>query len=141
LNVFKGAFKNTIFIGVLIFTVLVQFLIVQFSGRFASCVPLNLEQWVACVVIGSISIPVGFLLRLIPFSTIGISNKPKPTPLSEIDFNASVLSVRTAGKQIIVAQRILQNLKKIQKQQLLKYNVIEEEGAKNDEETESKKDK
>ena len=138
INIFEGAFKNTIFVAVLIFTVIVQYLIVQFAGKFASCVPLNGEQWLACIVIGSVSIPVGFVLRMIPFSTTGISSKPKPTPLSQIDVNASVLSVRDAGRSIIVAQRILQNLKKIQKQQLIKYNVIEGEGEEGEE---TKKDK
>eukprot|EP01091_Cochliopodium_minus_P014751 TRINITY_DN505_c0_g1_i1.p1 TRINITY_DN505_c0_g1~~TRINITY_DN505_c0_g1_i1.p1 ORF type:complete len:1009 (-),score=313.19 TRINITY_DN505_c0_g1_i1:89-3070(-) len=138
LNVFVGLFGNTIFVGVLIFTVTVQILIVQFAGRFASCVPLSFTQWVACVFIGSSSVPVGFLLRLIPISTIGKNDKPKDG-LEAFDIKDSIVSVRNASRQIIIAQRILQNLNKIQNDQLKKYDVLPVDESFDT--TESKKDK
>eukprot|EP01100_Stratorugosa_tubuloviscum_P004637 TRINITY_DN2167_c0_g1_i7.p1 TRINITY_DN2167_c0_g1~~TRINITY_DN2167_c0_g1_i7.p1 ORF type:complete len:1023 (+),score=555.41 TRINITY_DN2167_c0_g1_i7:262-3330(+) len=66
LNIFAGFFTNWIFILVLIVTVVVQFLIVEFGGKWASTVPLNLQQWISCVVIGFVSMPFGFLLKFIP---------------------------------------------------------------------------
>jgi len=66
LNIFQGIFRNWIFIGVVFFTVVVQVLIVEFGGQFSNTVPLNLIQWVFCIVIGSISLPIGMLLRFIP---------------------------------------------------------------------------
>jgi len=112
LNIFDGLFGNTTFIGVLIFTVTVQFLIVQFAGVYASCVPLTTQQWFVCVLIGAVSIPVGFVLRLIPVSTTGNSTKPKDL-VDDIKAH-SVMSLRDAARQIIIAQRMIQKLKRAQ---------------------------
>lgn len=46
--------------------VVMQFVIVQFGGEITQTTPLSFGQWQTCVLIGSISIPVGYLLKLIP---------------------------------------------------------------------------
>jgi len=63
LNVFKGLFKNPIFLGIMVFSVAVQFLLTHFGGSFAQTHPLTVIQWLCCVVIGFISLPYGILLR------------------------------------------------------------------------------
>lgn len=65
-NVFKGLFTNWIFIGVIVGTFIVQFILVQFCGPFAATVRLSVAQWFLCIALGFGSLPVGFLLRLIP---------------------------------------------------------------------------
>eukprot|EP01130_Rhizamoeba_saxonica_P000271 TRINITY_DN10247_c0_g1_i1.p1 TRINITY_DN10247_c0_g1~~TRINITY_DN10247_c0_g1_i1.p1 ORF type:complete len:1017 (-),score=288.01 TRINITY_DN10247_c0_g1_i1:34-3084(-) len=65
-NVFQGLFSNYIFIGVLVVTVAVQLIIVQFASSFVQCVPLTFEQWLISITIGFFSIPVGFIIRMIP---------------------------------------------------------------------------
>jgi len=66
LNIFTGFFTNWIFLGVIIFTCVAQVLIVEFGGLAAKTTKLDPLLWVYCVAIGFVSLPVGFLLRLIP---------------------------------------------------------------------------
>jgi len=66
LNVFDGIFTNYIFVSVILVTCITQFLIVQFGSVATRTLPLNFMQWVYCVGIGFFSLPIGFLLRLIP---------------------------------------------------------------------------
>jgi hypothetical protein len=42
----------------------------QFGGALMQTTPLSLAQWRACVTIGALSIPVGYLLKLIPASML-----------------------------------------------------------------------
>ena len=42
--------------------------LVQFGGIFVKTVPLNYEQWVKCVLLGAMSLPLGGFMRLIPVS-------------------------------------------------------------------------
>jgi len=65
-NIFEGLFTNPICIGVLVFTMVFQYLIVEFGGEFASTHPLTGEQWAQCILLGALSIPVGYVIRLIP---------------------------------------------------------------------------
>lgn len=65
-NVFENLFRNYIFLGVMIFTMIVQYFMVQYGGEFAGCVPLSSEDWKTCISIGAFSIPVGFILNMIP---------------------------------------------------------------------------
>jgi Ca2+-transporting ATPase len=74
LNVFSGLFSNQIFWIVMVFTVTVQVLIVQYGGEFAGTHPLTTTQWGVCIAIGALCIPYGFILRLIPLSTAGTSD-------------------------------------------------------------------
>jgi len=43
LNVFKGFLNNLLFVGVLIFTILVQYFIVQYGGKAVHCSPLTIK--------------------------------------------------------------------------------------------------
>lgn len=66
INVFKDIFDNWIFIAVQVAVILGQYLIVTFGGIAFKTVPLSLEQWIVTILIGSLSIPVGTVIRLIP---------------------------------------------------------------------------
>ena len=65
-DIFKGFFRNTTFVAVIAFTAVMQFLIVEYGGDFASTRPLNLHQWLMCVGISALGIPVCFILKQIP---------------------------------------------------------------------------
>lgn len=54
--------SRTLFVIVLIIF-FVQVFIVQFGGRFMSTVPLTFAQWVFCIAIGLLSLPVGAIAR------------------------------------------------------------------------------
>jgi Ca2+-transporting ATPase len=66
LNVFRGLFTNRIFMGVLGFTGLAQFLIVQFAGDFAQTIPLGWQHWIMSVIIGMVTIPIAFVVKFFP---------------------------------------------------------------------------
>jgi len=65
-NVFGGLHTNWIFIAVLVFTVAVQILLVQFGGKVFKTEPLSLELWGYSVAIGAASLVVGAVLRFLP---------------------------------------------------------------------------
>eukprot|EP01136_Pigoraptor_vietnamica_P010647 Opistho-1_new@48531 len=66
LNVFKGMLDNPLFCLIFFGQMIVQAIIVEFGGLPFSCVPLTWDQWLTCVIIGALSLPIGFVLRLIP---------------------------------------------------------------------------
>ncbi|KAG0040010.1 Calcium-transporting ATPase 10, plasma membrane-type, partial [Gryganskiella cystojenkinii] len=70
LNIFKNLFHNKIFLIVQVFVVGGQFIIVEFGGQAFKTVPLTGDQWLLTILIGSLSLPVGLFLRLLPASLI-----------------------------------------------------------------------
>jgi len=65
-NPFKKLSSSPMFLGVIGATTFAQWCIVQFGGEFTQTVPLTIEEWKITFLMGSTSIPVGFLMRLIP---------------------------------------------------------------------------
>jgi hypothetical protein len=65
-NVLKGIHKNPLFIAIIAFTVVAQFFIVQYGGDFVRTKALDYDQWQKCVLLGSLSLPLGGLMRWIP---------------------------------------------------------------------------
>ncbi|KAK2646232.1 hypothetical protein Ddye_021427 [Dipteronia dyeriana] len=74
-NIFAGITKNRLFMGIVALTVVLQILIIEFLGKFASTVRLNWKHWIISVVIGFIGWPLAFLGKFIPVPA---------TPLSRI---------------------------------------------------------
>jgi P-type Ca2+ transporter type 2C len=60
--------KSPMFLMVIAFTILAQWSIVEYGGDFTQTTPLSLEEWRTTVGYGAMSIPIGFLMRLIPVS-------------------------------------------------------------------------
>ncbi|KAL4652717.1 hypothetical protein ACB092_01G251500 [Castanea dentata] len=73
-NVFKGITKNYLFMGIVGVTVVLQVLIIEFLGKFASTVRLNWSQWLISVIIGIISWPLAVLGKLLPVPKTPIGN-------------------------------------------------------------------
>ncbi|EFA79806.1 hypothetical protein PPL_06625 [Heterostelium album PN500] len=67
-NPFKGILNNPIFLVVLVATVIIQVIFVTFGGKATSTEPLVIQEWVACIVTGSVALPWGLMLRMIPIS-------------------------------------------------------------------------
>jgi len=65
-NMFEGVFTNQIFLGVIVATVLIQFLTVQFGAVAFQTVPLDLDDWIICILIGGVSLPLGLFQRYLP---------------------------------------------------------------------------
>ncbi|KAL1222633.1 putative calcium-transporting ATPase 13, plasma membrane-type [Cardamine amara subsp. amara] len=65
-NVFKGLHKNRLFIGIIVVTVVLQVVMVEFLKRFADTERLNWGQWGVCVAIAAASWPIGWLVKSVP---------------------------------------------------------------------------
>lgn len=67
-DVLRGLNRNPLFVGILVFTAFAQYFIVTFGGEFVRTTPLSHEQWLKCILLGALSLPIGGLMRLIPAS-------------------------------------------------------------------------
>eukprot|EP00164_Ancoracysta_twista_P000047 GFYU01000064.1.p1 GENE.GFYU01000064.1~~GFYU01000064.1.p1 ORF type:complete len:946 (-),score=362.31 GFYU01000064.1:351-3188(-) len=67
-NIFEGVFDNSIFVGVIVVTVVVQYIFIEVGGEFTQCASLTNDQWFTTVALGSLAIPLGFVCRMIPIS-------------------------------------------------------------------------
>jgi magnesium-transporting ATPase (P-type) len=66
LNVFKGFFNNPLFLLILVGTIIVQVLIVEFGGEAMMVSNLSFTQHLVCLLIGSGALVNGLVVRLIP---------------------------------------------------------------------------
>jgi Ca2+-transporting ATPase len=65
LNVFSGILRNHVFLGILVFTLLFQYVIVEFGGSFTATTHLTSDQWTKCAGIALLGFPVGVIIRLL----------------------------------------------------------------------------
>ncbi|KAL9239702.1 hypothetical protein vseg_013999 [Gypsophila vaccaria] len=65
-NIFEGIFKTPLFIGIIVFTIILQVVMVEFLRKFADTVRLDWQQWGACIIMAVISWPIAFAVKLIP---------------------------------------------------------------------------
>ncbi|KNE62166.1 calcium-translocating P-type ATPase, PMCA-type [Allomyces macrogynus ATCC 38327] len=66
LNVFRGVGNNKYFVAILLLTIILQVIIVELGGSAFHTVPLTFPQWLFCIGIGFLSIPMGALIRVLP---------------------------------------------------------------------------
>lgn len=59
----KGLLTNPIYYSIWIITMIVQVVIVQCGKRWFSTAPLNIEQWLWCLVFGSGSLFWGQVIK------------------------------------------------------------------------------
>lgn len=78
INIFYNLHKNMVCLGVVIFTCVFQFLIVEFGGEFAGTTHLTLNQWLACIAMGAGGLLWRVILCHIPVRDGG--EEPKPAP-------------------------------------------------------------
>lgn len=67
-NVFKGITTNPLFLIILVGELAGQYLLVQYMGPLATCIPLSATQWAFCLGVGFSELLVGQLFNLIPNS-------------------------------------------------------------------------
>lgn len=65
-NIFDGISKNYLFVGIILTTVVLQAIIVEFLGKFAKTVKLSWELWLVSIAIGVIGWPLAYLGKMIP---------------------------------------------------------------------------
>ncbi len=65
---FKNLASSPMFLAVIIFTVAAQWAIVEYGGDFTQTSPLSYDEWKITFALGAVSIPVGYIMRLIPIN-------------------------------------------------------------------------
>ncbi|CAA0396960.1 Calcium-transporting ATPase 10, plasma membrane-type [Arabidopsis thaliana] len=73
INIFRGVLRNHLFVGIISITIVLQVVIVEFLGTFASTTKLDWEMWLVCIGIGSISWPLAVIGKLIPVPETPVS--------------------------------------------------------------------
>ncbi|KAG0366024.1 hypothetical protein BGZ54_005918 [Gamsiella multidivaricata] len=71
LNIFAGIRSNRYFIVIFVIMVAFQAIIVEFGGAAFQTESLSGVQWVICIVLGLLALPVGVIIRLIPDEVFG----------------------------------------------------------------------
>ena len=69
-NVFNGIFSNWLFLFILSLSLIVQYLIVEYGGRFVRTSPLTWQQHTFCLAMGLGSLLTGIFIKLIPFKRV-----------------------------------------------------------------------
>uniref|UniRef100_A0A6N2MCY8 Calcium-transporting ATPase n=1 Tax=Salix viminalis TaxID=40686 RepID=A0A6N2MCY8_SALVM len=64
INIFKGIYKNKLFLAIIGITIILQVLMVELLNKFASTERLNWQQWGACIAIAVLTWPIGCLVKL-----------------------------------------------------------------------------
>jgi hypothetical protein len=78
-NVFKGFFNNFFFLGIIIFSVVVQVLMVIFGGEIVRVGGLTWQHHLICILIGAFSLVVGkqiFLVTNLTFRSASETSYP-----------------------------------------------------------------
>ncbi|WZZ24500.1 hypothetical protein YC2023_007901 [Brassica napus] len=78
INIFQGVLRNHLFVGIICVTVVLQVVIVEFLGTFASTIKLDWEMWLVSIGIGSIRLTNGW-----PLAVIGKCIPVPETPVSQ----------------------------------------------------------
>ncbi|CAH2077539.1 unnamed protein product [Thlaspi arvense] len=73
INIFKGVLRNHLFVGIIGITIVLQVVIVEFLGTFASTIKLDWEMWLISIGIGSISWPLAVIGKCIPVPETPVS--------------------------------------------------------------------
>ncbi|KYQ93215.1 P-type ATPase [Tieghemostelium lacteum] len=99
LNVFQGILRNYIFLGVMLFNVVVQTLLVEFGGDFFGTRHLDYKQWFFCLIIGFGTLIWGLCLRLLPIKdkdpTLGVAQMNLKMALSNVDLEKLPIDVES----------------------------------------------
>ena len=78
-NVFKDFFNNFLFIGITLFTIGMQIVLVQFGGQTVKCSPLTVQQFGISAAFGAGEVVWGFIIKLMPlgmFQCLKMDDKP-----------------------------------------------------------------
>lgn len=63
-NVFKGFFENSMFVAILILTLIVQILFIEFGGEMIKCSNLTVLEHFFCIALGALGLGIAILLRV-----------------------------------------------------------------------------
>ena len=64
-NILNNILNNKIFIFIIIITILLQYILIEFGNDFVKTSPLTLNEWLITILLGSFSIVIGILFKLL----------------------------------------------------------------------------
>jgi hypothetical protein len=73
-NVFENFCNNYFFFIVLVLTLVVQTLMVQFGGKVIQTIPLTVNEHLFCVGLGFFELFWAFIVKILPLSWFGEDN-------------------------------------------------------------------
>lgn len=65
MNIFKGLQNSPLFIAILLFTLFSQYFIIEYGGDFVRTTSLTHEQWIKCILLASLTLPLGIYIYII----------------------------------------------------------------------------
>ncbi len=79
-NIFHGFFNNFLFLGIIVATIIIQVLLVQYGGQPMRTAPLTNNEHILCIVIGLFSMVQGVIVKaILPVSWFeGLAFKETP---------------------------------------------------------------
>ena len=92
INVFEGFFNNSMFLFVLITTVIVQIIFIEIGGKALRCAPLTLNQHLICIVIGMGGLLVAVIVKNLPEDLLSNIKLLDETPIEEKDLDKTTSS-------------------------------------------------
>ena len=104
-NVFSGFFTNLLFVGVIVGTVIVQCVLVQYGGVPVRTTPLTLTEHAICVGVGLLSLVNAVLVKaFLPVSWFEKLHMKEEAMNDEEEKNAFTTSFRKSFRQSIKKQ-------------------------------------
>ena len=88
-NVFAGFFNNWLFLLIIVLTIGVQCLMVEFGGIPVRAAPLTWEEHLICIGIGAFSLIVGIIVKLVLPARWFLRLKMKEQPMSDEEEKSS----------------------------------------------------
>ncbi|KAJ3017455.1 UNVERIFIED_CONTAM: hypothetical protein HDU68_011683 [Siphonaria sp. JEL0065] len=131
LNVFKGIAQNPPFFIIFLIIIASQCIIIEFGDIVFQTHTLNAVQWIVCIVCGSLTLPWGMVLRLLPdeiFNAVGIKTEVETGHQVIIEKSHQIEMEQLGGKKKTLKQRI-------QKMKLTNYNFVRGGRRRRDDET------
>jgi magnesium-transporting ATPase (P-type) len=66
-NIFEDFFDTYFAAGIVTLIIVMQIIIVEVGGIVMNTVPLAWDTWLICIAFGALSIPVGYIIRFVPY--------------------------------------------------------------------------
>lgn len=99
MNIFKGLYKNKIFICIFLFTNISQYCLITYGGDFVKTTPLTNDQWYKTVLLAALTLPLGGIMRMLPPFTENKNDFAEiPKIMKSLKRTASVLAEKITSK-------------------------------------------
>jgi magnesium-transporting ATPase (P-type) len=104
-NVFENFGNSTVAQVLLVIIVVSQWLIVEFGGAIMQTTPLSPAEWQKCALLGLLSLPVGYLLKIIPVATGDVADIRDPRRTAVADEGAAAAGGAGAAGAVSASAR------------------------------------